>query len=590
MVGFMAVKTIRFGGRGRQKIMRGVNKMADAVKVTLGPQGRNVVLEWVIGSPHVTKDGVKVARYLDKFDDVYENIGAQLVYEVAKRTSRSAGDGTTTATVLAQAIVREGLKLVTAGVSPVALKRGIDKAVGAVVAQLRRVAIPVDESRAIARVAAIAANNDMQIGEIIADALEKVSRKGFVVVEEGQNTETRVEMMEGMHFNRGYLSPAFITDQKTGRVVLENPYILLYDEKISTLADLIAILRQIQKADGPLVIIADTVEGEALSMLIANNVQKIAQLAATKAPGFGDRRRQNLGDIAAVTGGQVISREVGLNLQSITLDDLGRCRRLVIDRNNTFIVGGAGKREVIERRIREVEAEIRLATWDYDRNEMKKRLAKLVGGVAMIHVGGVTETEMRERKARMENALNATWAAIEEGVVPGGGAALVRCSKTIETLALSGEEHFGVAVIQRAIEEPLRQISINAGYDGSYIVRQVKEASNGVGFNAYTGEFEDLIRVGVIDPAKVVRLALQNAASMASVLMMTEAFIAYRYPPPPPKIKNPHMKLPGVEKHMQRIAQLGGPEEVEAQIAEGKMTEKEFFANAPYQPKRLYFH
>jgi chaperonin GroEL len=585
----MPAKEIKFSQKGREKILQGLNKMADAVKVTLGPKGQNVMLEWAIGAPHVTKDGVKVARYIDQLDDTFENMGAQLVYEIAKKTSTTAGDGTTTASVLAQAICREGSKLVVAGVNPMGLKRGIDKAVGKVVEMLRQISKPVEEKHEIAYVASISANNDLKMGEMIADALESVGRKGLVVIEDGKGIDTTLEVMEGMHYDRGYLSHYFINDHSTMRVVLENPYILLYDQKISTLSDLATILKQISKADGPLLIIADTVEGEALSLLISNKMNGNAQLAATKAPGFGDRRRMNLGDIAVVTGGQVVSREVGIDLKRVTLEHLGRCKQVIIDKANTFIVGGAGSKEAIERRAREIETQIRLADWDYDREQQKKRLAKIISGVAVIRVGGMTEPEMRERKARMENALQATWAAIEEGIIPGGGVGLLRCLEILDQFELDGDEAYGVVTTKWALEEPLRQIAQNAGFDGSTIVQRVKDAENGFGFNALTGEFGDLMAQGVIDPTKVTRLALQNAASMASLFITAEAVVGFKHPLPPPQDKNPHGYIPGMDDHMAKLNKMGGAEDVEERIRQGDLSEKDFMPPGEQRdPERLY--
>ena len=567
----MAVKDIKFAAEGREAIMRGVDAMADAVKITLGPKGRNVMLEWAIGSPHITKDGVKVARFIDSIEGTFENMGAQLVYEVAKKTSKVAGDGTTTAVVLTQGLCREGYKLVAAGFNPMGLKRGVDKAVQAIVQELRMISKPIKDKNDIAHIASISANNDKEIGEMISDAMEKVGKHGVVLAEEGNGIDTKVEVVEGMHYNRGYISTYFVTDQKRMRTVLNNPFILIYDEKISTLNDLVAILKQIAKADGPLMIIADDVEGEALSILVANKMNGNLEVAATKPPGFGDRRNQNLGDIAALTGAQVVTKEVGIELKNVTLDHLGRCKKVIIDKDNTFIVGGAGSKADIEARIQEVKAQIKLSTWDYDQEQMKKRLAKLIGGVAVIYVGAATETEMKEKKARFENALNATHAAIEKGIVPGGGTAMIRCLKALDEFNLDVDEQYGVLTIKRVLEEPLRQIADNAGFEGSIIVQQVKDAHDGFGFNAETGEFGDLLDQGVIDPTKVIRLALQNAASLASTILATETVIADKYRKPPPENINPHMKMPGMQSHLAKMAQMGGPEVVEEKIREGEI-------------------
>jgi len=567
----MAAKDILFGAEGREKIMRGLDLMADTVKITLGPKGKNVMLEWAIGSPHITKDGVKVARFIDSIEGAFENMGAQLVYEVAKKTSKIAGDGTTTAAVLTQGMYREGVKLVVTGINPRALQRGADKAVEAVVRELRMISKPVKDKHDIAHIASISANNDQEIGEIISNAMEEVGKHGVVLAEEGNGIDTTVEVMEGMHYNRGHISTYFVTDQKRMRTVLNNPFILLYEEKISTLNDLVAILKQINKADGPLMIIADDVEGEALSTLVTNKMNGTLEVAVTKPPGFGDRRKQNLGDIAALTGAQVITKDTGLKLKSVTLDHLGRCKKVIIDKDNTFIVGGAGSKAEIETRIQEVKAQIELSTWDYDQEQMKKRLAKLMGGVAVIYVGAATESEMKEKKSRFENAINATNAAIEEGIVPGGGTALIRCLKALDDFNLDGDEQYGVLAIKRALEAPLRQIADNAGFEGSVIVQQVKDARDGIGFNAETGEYGNLLEQGVIDPTKVTRLALQNAVSLASTLLTTEAFIADKFKKPPPDDLNPHLKIPGMQSHMAKMAQMGGPEAVEEKLREGEI-------------------
>ena len=553
----MAAKEIKFSHEGRERIKRGVDSMADTVKITLGPRGRNVMLEWAIGPPHVTKDGVKVARFIDQLEEKYEQMGAQMVYEVAKKTSKIAGDGTTTASLLAQGFFREGCKLVVTGVNPMALKRGIDKAVDVVVEALRNISKPVRGKHEIAYVASVAANNNMEIGEVIADAKEKVGKDGVVIAKEGKGLETTVEVVEGMHYDRGYLSSYFINDQKKMRVELENPHILIYSEKMSALDDLITIIKQIKKAEGPLFIIADDIEGEALSTLVTNKVNGNLEVSATKPPGFGERRRLNLDDIAALTGGKVISKQVGIQLKGITLEHLGRCKQVISDKDNTYLVGGAGTKEEIEEHIRSVKAQINLSTWDYDREQTEKRLAKLIGGVAVVHVGAPTEPAMKEKKARIENALNATNAAIEEGIVPGGGTALIRCLDALETLNLDGDEQYGVHITRRVLEEPLRQIAANGGFDASVIVAKVKAQSDGFGFNAETGEYGDLLDQGVIDPTKVVRLTLQNASSLASMLITSEAVIVDKYKKPQVGKTGPHETIPGLKSHMAKRANIG---------------------------------
>jgi len=553
----MAVKEIKYGIDGRESIKKGVDAIADAVKVTLGPRGRNVMLEWAVGYPHVTKDGVKVARYIDQIEGKYAQMGARLVYEVAKKTSKLAGDGTTTACVLLQAFFREGCKLVASGVNSPAIKRGIDKSVQCVVEEMAKIARPVEGFQEIAQIASISANNDAELGGIIANAKEKVGKNGVVIVEEGKGIETTVELVEGMHYDRGYISPYFINDTARMRVVLENPFVLIYDEKLTTLDDLIAILKQIKQADGPLFIIADDVEGQALSTLVTNKVNGNLEVAATKPPGFGERRRLNLDDIAVVTGGKAVSKEVGLQLKGITLEHLGRCKKIVVDKENTYLIGGAGTREDIERHVREVRAQIRLSTWDYDRQQTEKRLAKLVAGVSVIRVGAPTETEMKEKKSRLDNALNATNAAIEEGIVPGGGTALVRCLRALDGLDVKGDEKYGVTVTRRALEEPLRQIAENGYFEGSVILRNVKEKEDGFGFNAETGKFGDLFEQGIIDPVKVTRLALLHAASLASILITTDAVVVDKFKRPMPGQTNPHQTIPGLQKHMARRAQMG---------------------------------
>lgn len=563
----MTAKQVRIGAKGRHRVKKGLDTIADTVKITLGPSGRHVMLEWAVGYPHVTKDGVKVARFIDIVDDILENMGARLAYEVAKKTSKLAGDGTTTASVLAQQFFHESNKLVTAGVNPKILKRGIDKAVAAVVEALHAAAKPVTEKADIRNVAAISANNDFEIGDIIADAMEKVGRDGTILAEEGKGIETTVEHMDGMHYNRGYISPYFITDAKRLRAELENPFVLIYDDNISTMEDLLTILRQIKAADGPLFLICDDLLGQALATLVSNKQNGNLQVAVTKPPGFGERRRMNLDDIAVLTGARVINKELGLELKRVSLDDLGRCKKVICDKDNTFIIGGEGSKAAIEKQLREIRAQIRLSTWDWDREQHEKRLAKLVSGVALVHVGGTTETEMKEKKSRIDNALNATRAAVKEGIVAGGGAALVQCASALDRLELPGDEQFGVVVTRRAISEPLRRIAENAGYEGALIVRKVAEQENGHGFNAYTGRFSDLIADGVIDPVKVTRLALQHAASLSSMLMTTEAVIADKYPKKKIQSTNPHATIPGMQQHMAQRAAMGR-EQMDAMIDE----------------------
>lgn len=553
----MAAKDIKYGADGRERIKQGVDAIADTVKVTLGPRGRTVMLEWAIGYPHVTKDGVKVARFIDLLEEKYAQMGARMVYEVAKKTSKIAGDGTTTASVLVQGFFREGCKLLATGVNPKGLKNGIDKGVAAVVEELKKISRPVNDKNDISHIATIAANNNEEIGAVIADAKEKVGKDGVVIAQEGKSIKTTVEVVEGMHYNRGYISPHFINDQKKLRVVLENPFILIYHEKLTTLHDLITILRQIKRADGPLFIIADEVEGQALATLIANKNNGMLEVAATKPPGFGERRRLNLDDIAVITGGKAISKEVGLELKAITLSHLGRCKRVIVDKENTYIIGGAGRKEAIEEHVREIRAQIRLSTWDYDREQTEKRLAKLVGGVAVIDVGGTTETEVKEKKERIDNALNATNAAIQEGIIPGGGTALVRCQRALEHLDADGEEAFGIEIVRRTIEEPLRQIADNGGFDGSVIIEKVKELDDGFGFNALTGEIGDLIAQGVVDPTKVTRLALQHAASLAATLLTTETVITDKFKKKTGMGTNPHNTIPGLQGHMSKRAAMG---------------------------------
>jgi chaperonin GroEL len=506
-------------------MLNGVRALADAVVVTLGPKGRNVVIDKSWGSPTVTKDGVTVAKEIE-LEDKFENMGAQMVKEVASKTSDMAGDGTTTATVLARAIYEEGQKLVVAGHNPMAIKRGIDKAVERVVNSLKEVTKPTKDKREIAQVGTISANNDETIGNIISEAMEKVGKEGVITVEEAKSMETTLEVVEGMQFDRGYLSPYFVTDAEKMVANLEDPFILINEKKISSMKDLLPILEQVAKMGKPLMIIAEDVDGEALATLVVNKLRGTLQVAAVKAPGFGDRRKAMLEDIAILTGGQVVSEDLGIKLENMTLDRLGRAKRVNIDKDNTTVVDGAGERSALEGRVKQIRAQIEETTSDYDREKLQERLAKLIGGVAVINVGAATETEMKEKKARVEDALNATRAAVEEGIVPGGGVALVRCIKALQDMNLTGEEQLGVKVVRRAIEEPLRQIANNSGEEGSVIIEKVKAKEGSFGYNADTNTFEDLLEAGVIDPTKVVRFAIQNAASVASLMLTTEAMIA----------------------------------------------------------------
>ncbi len=518
-------KQIVYGEDSRQAILRGVNALANVVKVTLGPKGRNVVLEKKFGSPTITKDGVTVAKEIE-LEGKLENLGAQMVREVASKTSDVAGDGTTTATILAQAIYREGVKAVAAGANPMALKRGIDKAVEAVVEKVKDLAKPVSGA-AISQVATVSANNDATIGKIIAEAMEKVGKDGVITVEESKTMETVLDVVEGMQFDRGYLSPYFVTDPERMECVLENPYILIHEKKISSMKDLLPLLEQIARSGQPLLIVAEEVEGEALATLVVNKLRGTLNCAAVKAPGFGDRRKAMLEDIAILTGGKAIMEETGIKLEGVRLEDLGRAKRVTIDKDNTTIVEGAGSKKAIEGRVKQLRAQIEETTSDYDREKLQERLAKLVGGVAVIKVGAATETEMKEKKARVEDAMHATRAAVEEGIVPGGGVALVRAIGAVAKLEAEGDEAIGVSIVRRALEEPLRQIASNAGFEGSVVVEKVKAEKNvNYGFNAETGEFEDLVKAGVIDPAKVTRAALQNAASIAGLMLTTEAMVS----------------------------------------------------------------
>ncbi len=520
-------KEIRFHQSAREKLLAGVNGLADAVRVTLGPKGRNVVIEKSWGSPTVTKDGVTVAKEIE-FEDKFENMGAQMVKEVASKTSDVAGDGTTTATVLAQAIFREGSKLVAAGMNPMDLKRGIEKAVGSIVEELKKMSKPTRDSDEVAQVGTISANSDATIGKIIAEAMEKVGREGVITVEEAKAMETVLEVVEGMQFDRGYLSPYFVTDPERMEAVLEDCFILLNEKKISNMKDLIPILEQVARQGKPLLIVAEDIEGEALATLVVNKIRGTLNVAAVKAPGFGDRRKAMLQDMATLTGGQVIAEELGLKLENVTAKDLGQAKRVVIDKDNTTVIDGAGARKDIEGRCQEIRNQIEETTSDYDREKLQERLAKLAGGVAVIKVGAATETEMKEKKARVEDALHATRAAVEEGIVPGGGVALLRAQKSLDGLdeSLPQEQSAGISIIRRAIEEPLRRIAENAGIEGSIVVDKVKQAKGASGFNAASEEYEDLLKAGVIDPTKVVRSALQNASSVASLLLTTEAMVA----------------------------------------------------------------
>ena len=518
-------KEIKYSQRARESILRGVDTLADAVKVTLGPRGRNVVLEKTFGSPNITKDGVTVAKEIE-LEDKFENMGAQMVKEVASKTSDVAGDGTTTATVLAQVIYKEGSKLVAAGVNPMAVKRGIEKAVQAAVEELKRISKPTKDQEEIAQVGTISANNDTTIGNIIAEAMNKVGKEGVITVEEAKGMETTLEIVEGMQFDRGYLSPYFVTDPEKMQVTVTEPYILLHEKKISTMKDLIPILEQIAKMGKPLLIVAEDVEGEALATLVVNKLRGTLQCAAVKAPGFGDRRKAMLEDIAILTGGRVISEDLGLKLENVTLNDLGTAKTVNIDKDNTTIVDGGGSRKDLEGRVKQIRAQIDETTSDYDREKLQERLAKLIGGVAVINVGAATETEMKEKKARVEDALNATRAAVEEGIVPGGGVALLRTLGALAKVKLEGEEQHGITLVMRAMEEPIRQIANNAGAEGSVVVEKVKEGKGSFGFNAESGSFEDLLKAGIIDPTKVTRFALQNAASVAALLLTTEAMVA----------------------------------------------------------------
>jgi chaperonin GroEL len=521
----MAAKEIRFDQDARAKLLSGVDQLANAVRVTLGPKGRNVVIEKSFGSPTVTKDGVTVAKEIE-LEDKFENMGAQMVKEVASKTSDVAGDGTTTATVLAQAIFREGSKLVVSGMNPMDLKRGIDKAVEAIVGELAKMSKATRDSQEIAQVGTISANNDQTIGQILAEAMEKVGKEGVITVEEAKSMETTLDVVEGMQFDRGYLSPYFVTDPERMEAVLEEPLILLHEKKISNMKDLLPLLEQVARQGKPLVIVSEDIEGEALATLVVNKIRGTLSVAAVKAPGFGDRRKAMLQDMAVLTGGQVIAEELGLKLENVTLKDLGKAKRVVVEKDNTTIIDGAGTKKDIEGRCNEIRKQVEETTSDYDREKLQERLAKLVGGVAVVKVGAATETEMKEKKARVEDALHATRAAVEEGIVPGGGVALLRAQRVLEDLGDNDEQRAGVNIIKRALEAPLRRIAENAGIDGSIVIDKVKNSKGPQGFNAQTEQYEDLLKAGVIDPTKVVRTALQNAASVASLLLTTEAMVA----------------------------------------------------------------
>jgi chaperonin GroEL len=523
----MAAKEIVYTESARNLILSGVNALADAVKVTLGPKGRNVVIEKSFGSPTVTKDGVTVAKEIE-LENRFENMGAQMVREVASKTSDVAGDGTTTATVLAQAIYREGSKLVAAGHNPMEIKRGIDKAVDAMVDALKKMAKQTKDAKEIEHVGTISANGDKEIGGKLAEAMQKVGKEGVITVEESKTAETTLEVVEGMQFDRGYLSPYFVTDPERMEAVLEDAYLLISEKKISNMKDLLPVLEAIARAQKPLLIIAEDIEGEALATLVVNKLRGTLHCAAVKAPGFGDRRKEMLKDIAILTGGQVIAEELGLKLENVTISDLGRAKRVTLDKDNTTIVDGAGAKDKIKGRIEEIRKQIETTTSDYDREKLQERLAKLVGGVAVVKVGAATETEMKEKKARVEDALHATRAAVEEGIVPGGGVALIRAQAALDGLKVDEEQRFGVQIIRRAVEEPLRQIVTNAGLEGSIVVNKVKEGKDDFGYNAASDTYGNLLAMGVIDPVKVVRTALQNAASVASLMLTTECLVAER--------------------------------------------------------------
>jgi chaperonin GroEL len=518
-------KEIKFDQDGRSAILKGVNTLADAVKVTLGPKGRNVILDKSFGSPTITKDGVTVAKEIE-LEDKFENMGAQMVKEVASKTSDVAGDGTTTATILAQAIYREGVKQVTAGNNPMEIKRGVDKAVEVIVDELKKMSKKTEEQKEITQVGTISANNDETIGNIIAEAMDKVGKEGVITVEEAKSMETTLDIVEGMQFDRGYLSPYFVTDAERMECSLEDPYILLHEKKISNMKDLLPILEQIARTGKPFIIIAEDIEGEALATLVVNKLRGTLKCAAVKAPGFGDRRKSMLEDIATLTGGRMIAEDLGIKLENLKMEDLGQAKTITIDKDNTTIVDGGGKKSDIEARVKQIRAQIDETTSDYDREKLQERLAKIVGGVAVINIGAATETEMKEKKARVEDALHATRAAVEEGIVAGGGVALLRTIAALDKLKLEGDQQLGIDIVKRALEEPIRWIAQNAGHEGSIVVEKVKNEKGAYGFNAQTEEYEDLIAAGIIDPTKVVRCAIQNAASVASLMVTTEALVA----------------------------------------------------------------
>ena len=534
----MGAKILQYDEEARKSILKGVNTLADAVKVTLGPKGRNVIIDRSYGAPNVTKDGVTVAKEIE-LEDKFENMGAQMVKEVASKTSDVAGDGTTTATILAQAIFREGAKSVAAGSNPMDVKRGIDKAVDAVVKELKKLSKPTKDAKEIAQVGTISANNDEAIGAIIAEAMEKVGKEGVITVEEAKGLETELEIVEGMQFDRGYLSPYFVTNAEKMEVELEDCLILINEKKISNMKDLLPVLEQIAKMGRPLLIIAEDIEGEALATLVVNKIRGTLHVAAVKAPGFGDRRKAMLEDIAILTGGKMISEDMGYKLENTKIEDLGRAKRITIDKDNTTIIDGAGSRAALEGRVKQIRAQVEETTSDYDREKLQERLAKLVGGVAVIKVGAATETEMKEKKARVEDALNATRAAVEEGIVPGGGVAYLRTLGALDKLKLEGDEEVGVRIIKKSLEEPLKMIANNAGLEGSIVVEKVKEKKGPYGFNARTDQYEDMIAAGVIDPTKVTRFALQNAASVASLMLTTQCMIADK-----PKEESPMPAMP----------------------------------------------
>jgi chaperonin GroEL len=521
----MGAKIVKFGSDAREKVLHGVNILADAVTVTLGPKGRNVILEKSFGAPNITKDGVTVAKEVE-LEDKFENMGAQMVKEVASKTSDVAGDGTTTATVLARSIFVEGAKMVAAGHDPMSIKRGIDKAVKHVISELKGLSKPTKDQKEIAQVGTISANNDSTIGGIIAEAMDKVGKDGVITVEEAKGLETTLEVVEGMQFDRGYLSPYFVTDPDRMECVLEDAYLLIHEKKISNMKDLLPILEQIAKTGKPFILIAEDVDGEALATLVVNKIRGTLHCAAVKAPGFGDRRKAMLEDLSILSGGRVIAEELGIKLENISLNDLGKAKRIVIDKDNTTIIDGAGKKAEIQGRVQQIRTQVEETTSDYDREKLQERLAKLIGGVAVIRVGAATEVEMKEKKARVEDALHATRAAVEEGIVPGGGVALLRASSTLDKVSVADEEKVGVAIVRRACEDPLRWIVTNAGQEGSIVLDRVRNGKGAFGFNAASEEYEDLIKAGIIDPTKVVRTALLNASSVAGLLLTTEAMIA----------------------------------------------------------------